>query len=574
MSGNLNVSAGILWAAAERRCYWYGFMTLARNIPTATFMILLSLVVLVPPLQVSGALTCSSSQSLNWKICGPINRLLGGLDDSPTAIQANDGTLRLAWEHATSNGTYNTYYNTRLANGTWMGASLVSNSTGNRFPSLVQASNLSVLLFCSWVIPHSSNSRIYYRTFNGGNSWSFNQNATTTPAGINDTLPATTVGNDGSLWLVWTRENTTTSGTTRQLWYKNLNSAGWTREQSIIFSPTDPNWNFQPSLMVGKDGVIRIAFARGQSSQGNFQTNFIKRSGSGWTPPTPVSISNTTANDQHPSLIQDRNGTLWVFWTRVMTTSFVVRAESSLDNGATWSGETAITSSCSGCYSEQPAAVQSSTDKNIWVFYTTNPTLNGPFSIWALETTSPIFPVHDISLSTPVFSLSNPIQYAGGFPGPYGMSPSETIYVNVQNLGDQPENVTLHLTVSNTTIYSFVQTIPVMGNGAFGNFAFNWNTTGVKPAWYRLVVNATIPIETLGNRGDDAATIPNAIHLFPLGDVNQDGWITIVDISIADLGYGATPGNTRWNSWADITGGGIISIVDINYITYHYGTKS
>jgi hypothetical protein len=155
------------------------------------------------------------------------------------------------------------------------------------------------------------------------------------------------------------------------------------------------------------------------------------------------------------------------------------------------------------------------------------------------------------------------------------MSPIETIFVNVQNVGDQPENVTVRLTVSNTTIYSFVQTILVSGNGAFGNFAFNWNTTGIKPAWYRFLVNATIPSgETLGNHVDDVANISNAVHPYPLGDVDQDGWITIQDISVADIGYGATPGTPRWNSWADITGGGIINIVDINYITFHYGTIS
>jgi len=355
----------------------------------------------------------------------------------------------------------------------------------------------------------------------------------------------------------------------RQLWYKTLNSAAWSQEESIT-SSSDVNWNFEPSVVVGKDGLVRIAYARGVQSPTNFQINYIYRAGSGWSVPNRIVTSNSTASDTNPSLIQDRNGTLWVFWTRDMTTNFVVRGQSSVDNGVHWIGETAITAACSGCAdSEQPAAVQSSTDKNMWVFYSTNPTIS-TFSIWALETTSPIFPVHDVSLSTPVFSLSNSLQYAGGFPGPYGMSPIESIYINVQNAGDQPETVTLHLTVSNTTIYSFVQTIQV-ANGNTGNFAFNWNTTGVKPAWYRLLANATIPIETLGNRGDNAATISNAIHLYPLGDVNQDGSVTIVDISIADLGYGATPGNSRWNPWADITGGGIISIVDINYVTYHYG---
>jgi len=547
-------------------------VALPRNVTNATLLIIVFILILIGPHQVSGSITCSSSQSSFWKICGPIEAL-GGIDEQPTAVQASDGTLRLAWAHLTGAGVSNIYYSTRLANGTWTGASAITNLGGrNQFPSIIQASNGTVFVFWSYKATASNHYQIYYRYLKASTWSAYTPLPLTAPTSLNDTQPSTALGKDGTLWLVWTRDNTTAAGSSpvmRQLWYKTLNSAAWSQEQSIT-SSSDVNWNFEPSVVVGKDGLVRIAYARGVQSPTNFQINYIYRAGSGWSVPNRIVTSNSTASDTNPSLIQDRNGTLRVFWTRDMTTNFVVRGQSSVDNGVHWIGETAITAACSGCAdSEQPAAVQSSTDKNMWVFYSTNPTIS-TFSIWALETTSPIFPVHDVSLSTPVFSLSNSLQYAGGFPGPYGMSPIESIYINVQNAGDQPETVTLHLTVSNTTIYSFVQTIQV-ANGNTGNFAFNWNTTGVKPAWYRLLANATIPIETLGNRGDNAATISNAIHLYPLGDVNQDGSVTIVDISIADLGYGATPGNSRWNPWADITGGGIISIVDINYITYHYG---
>ena len=535
------------------------------------------MIILIPPQQVSGSITCSPSQSSFWKICGPIEAL-GGIDEQPSALQANDGTLRLAWAHLTGTGVSNIYYNTRLANGTWMGASVLTNLGGhNQFPSIIQAGNGTIFVFWSYKAAASSHYQIYYRYLKGS-AWSaYTPLPLTTPTSLNDTQPSTTLGSDGTLWLVWTRDNSTAVGTSRvmrQLWYKTLNSTGWSPENSIT-SSSDTNWNFEPSVLVGRDGLVRIAFARGVQTPTNFQINYIYRAGSGWSVPNRIVTSNSTANDANPSLIQDRNGTLWVFWSRDMTTNFVLRGEYSVDNGAHWIGETAITAACSTCPdSEQPAAVQSSTDKNIWVFYSTNPTVS-TFSIWALETTSPIYPVHDVSLTTPVFSLSNPIQYAGGFPGPYiGISPVETIYINVQNSGDLAENVTLHLTISNTTLYSFVQTIQVL-SGNLGNFAFSWNTTGAKPAQYRFVINATISTpESLGNQVDNVATIPNAIHLYPLGDVDQDGWITIQDISVADLGYGATPGNSRWNPWADITGGGIISIVDINYITYHYGTIS
>jgi hypothetical protein len=532
------------------------------------------------PRNVQAAVTCSNSQSSSWQICGPIEALTG-IDEQPTGIQANDGTLRLAWTHIIGSGASSIYYNTRLTNGTWLNAAPITNLGGlNQNPSLVQANNGTIFLFWSYrpaTGPDSSHYRINYRYLKG-TVWSSYVNATATPATMNDTMPSAAVGSDGTLWLIWTRDNSTSLGTTpvmRQLWYKTLSSNVWSQEGSIT-DRLDTNWNWQPSIIVPKDGTPRIAFSRGRPSLANFQINYITRAGTGWSPPVPIVNSNSTARDQNPSMLQDRNGTLWVFWSRDMNTNFVVRVESSVDNGAHWTVDIALTAACVGCADSQgPSAVQSntSTDKNIWVFYSTNPSQFGTgFDIWAFKTTNPIYPVHDVSVPLAFYSLSNIVQYAGGFPGSYvGQSPIESIYATVQNLGDLPENVTLRLTVSNTTIYSFTQ-ILLIPSGTSGSFAFNWNTTGVKPAVYRMLANATIPVETFGNRADNVVRVANAIHLYPLGDVNQDGAINIVDISIANLGYGATPGNPRWNPFANITGSGVISIVDINYISYRYGT--
>jgi hypothetical protein len=73
--------------------------------------------------------------------------------------------------------------------------------------------------------------------------------------------------------------------------------------------------------------------------------------------------------------------------------------------------------------------------------------------------------------------------------------------------------------------------------------------------------------------GDNSASVSNGIHILPLGDVDQDGSVTITDFSVAVYGFGFTPACncSRWNPYADIHGVGIIDIVDVGVIQHNYG---
>src|SRR6266566_3657812 len=341
-----------------------------RKIGNASRAALLTLLILIilAPMRVVAAAPCSSSQSPSWQICGPIQSLTG-IDEQPSVVQASDGTLRLAWTHITLTGSSMIYYASRMTDGTWTGNSSITNSGGrNLFPSIVQASNGTVFVFWSYKASTSTHYQIYYRYLKGS-VWSvYTQVPLQTPTGLNDTQPSAALGRDGTIWLAWVRDNSTLAGTTpvmRQLWYETLNSTSWSRKELSITSSSDINWNFEPSVTVSKDGVPKIAFSRGQSSLANFQINYIYRSGSGWTPPRAIVSSDPTANDQNPSLIQDRNGTLWVF-------------------------------------------------------YSTNPGATG-YDIWALVTINPISPVHDVAISNGIGSYgANASEiYAGGFHNPY-----------------------------------------------------------------------------------------------------------------------------------------------------------
>jgi len=555
--------------------------TAFRQFSRVLVLVSLAIVILGPPHFALAAYSCSSSLSPNWQICGPIGPP-SGLNNDPSVVQASDGTLRMAWVNTGLTGSTSIYYNTRLSNGTWLTTSSITNLGGkNIFPSIVQVSDGTIYAFWSYKATTSTHYQTYYRYLTGSVWSSYTPVPLQNPTSLNDTRPSAALGRDGTLWLVWTRDNSTASGSTpvfRQLWYETMNSTGWSRSEQSITSPSDANWNYQPSVAIGTDNNPRITFSRGQNQI--FQINYIQRSGIGWTSPRQIVTSNSTAYDVFPSLIQDRNGTLWVFWARNTSTNFEIRSEYSWDNGTTWRGETQLTAACTGCAdSNYPAAVQSSTDKNIWVVYSTNQGTTG-YTLYNLVTTSPISPVHHVSISNLLGSYgANASElYAGGLHNPWAFisqSAVVLIRVTVVNLGDFAETPILTMTATNTTNYSLGTqpvSLPVGGSAVV---SFSWNTTSVRPARYGFSANVTILGETIGNRGDGALARTNIVHLLPLGDVDQDGSDTLTDVSVFFYNYGfgcSAPGvcSPRYNPFADVNGNGTIDIVDIGVVSKNF----
>jgi len=54
-------------------------------------------------------------------------------------------------------------------------------------------------------------------------------------------------------------------------------------------------------------------------------------------------------------------------------------------------------------------------------------------------------------------------------------------------------------------------------------------------------------------------------------DLNRDGIINIVDISMAAVAFGSEPGHPRWNPTCDVNGDGTVNIVDIAAIAVEFG---
>jgi hypothetical protein len=54
-------------------------------------------------------------------------------------------------------------------------------------------------------------------------------------------------------------------------------------------------------------------------------------------------------------------------------------------------------------------------------------------------------------------------------------------------------------------------------------------------------------------------------------DINGDGFVNILDISIVAKAYGARFGDENWNEAADLDKNGIINIIDVAIVARDYG---
>jgi hypothetical protein len=127
-----------------------------------------------------------------------------------------------------------------------------------------------------------------------------------------DWSPSITATSDGKLWVVW-RSNRMGD---YELFYTVFDGYNWSNETRLTF---DPGFDDHPCVMEDNDGNIWVVWEsdRGLANMTN-QDLFCKIfNGTSWS--DPVQLTNHTSGDAYPSIAQDSNGTIWLFWTSFRT---------------------------------------------------------------------------------------------------------------------------------------------------------------------------------------------------------------------------------------------------------------
>lgn len=145
------------------------------------------------------------------------------------------------------------------------------------------------------------------------------------------------------------------------------------------------------------------------------------------------------------------------------------------------------------------------------------------------------------------------------------------VYVNVtiENQGQTTE--TFNVTAYYDSIPIETKTVTNIPEGTSTVITFTWNTTAVPKGNYTISSTASIILgetDTADNTYIDGWVLETI-----LGDVNGDGQVNILDISLVAVSFRAEPGDPKWNPNADINNDNIVNILDISNVAKEFGKK-
>jgi hypothetical protein len=438
-----------------------------------------------------------------------------------------------------------------------------SGHVNNAGPGIAQLHNNTILLF--WVANTTGAYNIYYERYNAG-TWSARVHLTTGPG--NDTNPDAVVGQDGTLWLSWARKTTTCCASTAQIFYRTLKGSTWSAEAQLT---SDATLNLWPGLTSTKDGRIWLVWSKWLNANKEYQVFSSTNNGTGWT--QAIQIVSSILLDTHPDMLQDRNGTIWLFWARDVSIGAglfetKIFTKSSFDNGVSWSADTQLTFDPLCCQTDDSDPAPVTNGNSIWIFFDSDQPTGSTLNLYYIAS-SPIFPVHNVAISKIAYSPT--LLYPGGMKS---VGQSETVKINVTVIdpGDFVETVNVQVTAVNKTTYVAGSATGSVVPGGSAVIQITWNTTGVLAGRYALVATvAPVAGESLGNVAGNHMAVGSAVHILPLGDVDQDGNVDILDASTVALAFQSTPGTPHWNPYADINGNGIVDIIDVAIMAKNFG---
>jgi len=143
---------------------------------------------------------------------------------------------------------------------------------------------------------------------------------------------------------------------------------------------------------------------------------------------------------------------------------------------------------------------------------------------------------------------------------------STSINVTVQNHGDATENFSLTVDVNSTIIENRAVSLD---SGDSATLTFSWNTVGLPLGKY--AIKATASTTEAKNETSASTLTYSPILVSIMGDINADGTVNILDISIAAKPFNTMFGDKRWNANADINEDRIINMVDVTLVTKEFG---
>ncbi len=456
--------------------------------------ITVSLIMVLPSLSLPRALAASPNTTPTFPSSPQQLDLLQSQDDTPSTLMASNGTMWISWQNYPFRGYYETY------SSKYGWSSTQPLPTGSNYvinPAFGQLANSSIILV--WSTNTTGHWGLYYKLYNG-QLWGSTTTLTSSPL-WNDFNPRVTLGSNSTLWVFWERHPATNNSTL--IYYKTLTGNKWSSDTRL--SPIPPPNGLQdhsPDAVATNDGRIWVAWSRFVSSN---TSDIYYRYYDGKVWQSEIRLTNANSLDMNPAIAQDRNGTLWIVWSRPLflgidpSTSTAVYQQklfykTSFD-GINWSPDTQLTfyGNLNTPLDDSEPSVVMGFDKSLYIFYSSDYPQESNFNIFYLKSSS-ISPVHNAAI---VQVLAPQVGYQNSV---------VTVLVTVRNLGDFSETIYFNITATNSTTYTVASMVPEsLPLGSTMTYTFGWNTANVPLGKYSFNVAFSLANQPLLLRGGDKA---------------------------------------------------------------------
>jgi hypothetical protein len=486
-------------------------------------------------------------------------------DFDPAIVQRLDGTAVVFWENIPFSGKISNpviTYRTSTSPAPIYNASkwsapqtLVSTPLSqNVAPAVSQARNGSIYL--SFASNRTGNFDIFLKRYSPATGWYPEQQQTLNTA--DEVISSPLAASDGSLWLFWDR---TTSATSANIFYKVWRSGTWGPETPFT-SDGSTIQNVQPSAFQMNDGSIWVVWSRDDTSTNLTHVNYEVYRNGVWSSALPLTSS--TNPDQHPHILQDQNSTIWVAWNRELPVSTTVFQNDifytySVNNGASFIPEVNLTNDtgCTTCPEDLQPSLAQWKDGRVYLFWATN---RDPQNYWNLyyATTNPQ-PFHDMAVtalsSAPwklkpnsLVTINVTVANLGTFPESFWLfvkatnTTAWTIAVQFLSLAagqTMPMSINWNTSgmhpakyqMSATIVPSQTETLIETGDNYLAGGQV-WLIPIGDVDWDGSVTIGDLSIVALAYHSTPASPNWN-----PAADLNADGSVGIDDLSIVALGY-------------------------------------
>jgi hypothetical protein len=475
---------------------------------------------------------------------------------------AGHGAIWLVWEKVTTTSSGMIYLMTHNRYG-WSGqTALVSDTSDNIAPALGELANGTIILVWSRGTGSLGTYDLFWKGYNG-TRWT---SISPLVQGNRDNFtPSLTRSSDGTVWLAWSRSNSTNGG--GDIFYMTYNGT-WSSSRALVFTGAQEKF---PNVVQMSDGRVWVSYT--SNTAGNDQLWDIIWNGTSWS--APAQLTNTLNPDDYPFLIEDRSGGVWAFWIRQLPTSDPTNPtqedlfyKNSTNLGATWGPEVQIAVPQFTNSDEFHPTVVQSVDKTLWIVYASNQAITNPYStynLYVLQST----PVKGHDLAVTGIKVTPPPAYTSGLVPPNPRQGEMVqVYVTVSNLGDYNETG-LTLTASINSGQSLGSaTISSLPIGKVFTYVFSWNSTGMPLAYYTVLAAVSpVPgeVTTSGNQ------LSSRFLLVSPGDANRDGVVNVIDLATIGVRFGLSVGDPLYFPDADLNHDGTINIKDLVICAVNFG---